>query len=431
MQVVMLVSGFPEPGRPNRGVFNLCAAQALGQMAHVSVVHMRAWKPGRPVFTVADYEGVRVSRVAIPMAPGNLALSMALTRYAAWARIRRLLRGCDLVHSVGAVIAGVVASTWTRWAELPHVTELIGSDVNTILPQMRSTRGVLGWQERLGGVACNSDGLAKAFLALYPGSRNVRAIYRGVDLERFQPSGPVMPSLADRPPVRYLFLGGFPVYPKCFPHGTNTKGGETLLAVWQAAEADLAAAGASLVIAGPGSDTERVSRWRADLRFPERVHLAGLLTPEAVPSYIRSADVVLLPSMDEGQPAVAREASACGRPVFASEVGGTPEVVVHEETGLLLPAGDVAAWKNTLTQYATQPFLLRSMGERARRRMEEKFDSRQYAPKMLDLYHTVLAEASNDSRPEDTRPHGLRPSGPAARSRANSGMPMGCWGMRR
>ena len=150
-------------------------------------------------------------------------------------------------------------------------------------------------------------------------------MYRGVNLEAYHPVGPVIAAIADRPPTRFLYLGGFPPYPGS-PHKANTKGGETLLKAWETAEEPLASAGACLCIAGPDSDAASVAAWRAGLKRPDRVHLAGTLDPEAVPAYIRSSDVVLVPSLQEGLPNVATEASACGRPVFGSDVGGIPEV---------------------------------------------------------------------------------------------------------
>jgi glycosyltransferase involved in cell wall biosynthesis len=96
--------------------------------------------------------------------------------------------------------------------------------------------------------------------------------------------------------------------------------------------------------------------------------------------------------MEEGLPNVAMEASACGRPVFGSNVGGIPEVVLNKETGLILPAGDVVTWKNALIGYAGQSHKLREMGERARMHMELLFDCRKYARQMLDLYSSALRE---------------------------------------
>ena len=56
-----------------------------------------------------------------------------------------------------------------------------------------------------------------------------------------------------------------------------------------------------------------------------------------VPELLEAADMVVLPSLYEGLPLVAIEALAAGRPMVATEVDGTPEVVIHERTGLLVP----------------------------------------------------------------------------------------------
>jgi glycosyltransferase involved in cell wall biosynthesis len=64
----------------------------------------------------------------------------------------------------------------------------------------------------------------------------------------------------------------------------------------------------------------------------------------------------------------ALEAMACGRPVVASATGGLPEVVIHGETGLLVPAGDVGALREALCTLLSDRALCRRLGEAARRR---------------------------------------------------------------
>ena len=168
-----------------------------------------------------------------------------------------------------------------------------------------------------------------------------------------------------------------------------------MLAAWQAAEEDLAAAGASLLVAGPMADSPCIAHWRATLRHPERVGLAGALPPESVPDYLRSADVILIPSMEEGLPNIAMEGSACGRAIFGSDVGGIPEVVEQGQSGLILPAGDKAAWGEALVTYASRPDILRFMGEQARRRMDVRFDRRDYAPEMVKIYSMAISRYLN------------------------------------
>jgi glycosyltransferase involved in cell wall biosynthesis len=393
LRVLLVVGGFPNEEQPARALFNLRAAQALAGLVETKVVFLRAWKPGRPPIRAYEYGGVSVVSTALPQLPGGSPLNAALYQYFGFGLLRSLLAHCDLIHSADACI-GVIASAWARRVRVHHLTEVIGSDVNSVLPRIRKRPAVLGWERYVQGVACNSEALSHSFRALYPCVPNVETIYRGVDLQRFCPTGPSAGPLSGRAPVRFLFLGGLPPYPS-LPHKANTKGGETLMAAWQAAERDLSAVEASLLMAGPNADCPQAVAWRARLRYPDRVSILGTLRPEDVPLYIRSADVIIQPSMEEGLPQVAVEASACARPVFGSDVGGLPEVIVPRQTGLILPAGDVEAWKRALVEYAGQGEVLRCMGQRARMHMEEHFDCRHYGPKMLDLYRTVLCEPLN------------------------------------
>lgn len=391
-RLVMIVTGFPNADDPVAGIFNKRAAQGLSRTVPVSVVHLRSWKPGRRRIKTSNVEGLSVTTVTVPQIPRVPLLNLALYRTLGWSRVRRVLEGCDVIHSVGGAFAGILASHWARRAGKHHVTQVIGSDVNTLLPRMQQKGAVAGWENHIHGVACNSEALARAVLGLYPNAKNVRVVRRGVDLQWNQPVGPVAGPLAGKPPVRYLFLGGFDRYPE-LPHGTNTKGGMTLLAAWQRAEQELILAGASLLIAGgPGSALGPLARWRATLREPDRVFLAGAFPPDVVASYIRSADAVLIPSLEEGLPNVAMEASACGKAVLASDVGGNREVIVDGETGVLLAAGDEKGWASALVTYANRADALSQMGSRSRLQMESLFDSNAYPAEMLDLYRAALSE---------------------------------------
>ena len=389
LAVTMVVASFPCDGKPNNGIFNFRAAKALREVVNIAVVHLRTWLPGRGSAQHSEVEGIPVTTIAVPQSPWGMNINVALYKYLGWSQLQSIFENCDVVHSVGGI--AVLASAWARRACRHHVFQATGSDVNSFLPRMREAYGVAGWDKHLHAVACNSQGLEAAFLALYPGSRNVHTVWRGVDLETFRTSGPKAGPLADKPPVRYLFMGGF-TKNRNLPFGANTKGGETLLQAWQAAEDELVSRDASLLVLGCEECYSRIRSWRVGLKRPESVHLGGLIRPNMVAAYIRASDVVLVPSLQEGLPNVAVEASACGRAVLASHVGGTPEVVVDGATGVLLPPGDVAAWKNALVSYADQLPCLRAMGERARQRMEALFDSREYPIKMFELYQAALQE---------------------------------------
>jgi glycosyltransferase involved in cell wall biosynthesis len=389
IRVVMLTTGFPCEN-PSNGLFNLRAAKALSRYVNLKVIHLRSWKPGRASIQYSTLEGLPVITITAPQIPSWDLCNLALYRRIGWHKVHALIQGCDLIHSVDPIFSGELASSWGRLVNIHHVTQVIAT-IDATLIRRRKYGSIVGVKRHIHGVACNSRLLAKQISEYFPQTPNVRTVYRGVDLIEYRPCGPIAGPFKHRTPVRFLYLGGFAPYPR-LPYGSNTKGGETLLAAWLEAEENLVSKGASLLIAGDQSNCSQVARWITSLRYPRRVHVAGELHPDIVPSYIRASDVVLVPSMEEGLPNVAMEASACGRPVFGSSVGGIPEVVVNGETGLLLPAGDVAAWKNALIAYAIKIDELKIMGASARQRMEALFDSNEFSTKMLDLYAAALSE---------------------------------------
>jgi glycosyltransferase involved in cell wall biosynthesis len=113
-----------------------------------------------------------------------------------------------------------------------------------------------------------------------------------------------------------------------------------------------------------------------------------------MPGFLRAVDAVLVPSFAEGLPNVCVEASACGRGVLASAVGGIPDVILDGETGLILPAGDVRAWTGGLVASSRQYARLQEMGRRGRLRVQQFFDSRSYGTKLLALYQDALSVTS-------------------------------------
>jgi Glycosyl transferases group 1 len=137
-----------------------------------------------------------------------------------------------------------------------------------------------------------------------------------------------------------------------FPTAENPRRGISLV---QTAEATWSAAG------------------NRGLRYPQRVHIVGEVSPPEMPGYLRAVDAVLVPNFAEGLPNVCVEASACGRGVLASDVGSIPNVIVHGETGPILPPGDVRAWASALAVSSAQRDVLREMGRHGQIRVQHLF----------------------------------------------------------
>ncbi len=85
-----------------------------------------------------------------------------------------------------------------------------------------------------------------------------------------------------------------------------------------------------------------------EMGLRDRVVLAGLVPPERVPAMLGAMDVLVHPSYREGLPRCVVQAMAVGVPVVATDVDGTREVVIDQETGRLVPAGDAGALREAV-----------------------------------------------------------------------------------
>ncbi|MEW5703856.1 MAG: glycosyltransferase family 4 protein [Pseudomonadota bacterium] len=107
----------------------------------------------------------------------------------------------------------------------------------------------------------------------------------------------------------------------------------------------------------------------------------------------REAHIAVLPSYGEGVPKSLLEAAACGRPVVTTDAPGCREVVRPDETGLLVPPGEVEALAGALAHLAGDEALRRAMGEKGRRFIEATFSERLVVTQTMALYRELLARA--------------------------------------
>jgi glycosyltransferase involved in cell wall biosynthesis len=256
---------------------------------------------------------------------------------------RRSARGSDLVHAHW-LPAGAVAALAGR----PFVVQLWGTDVELARRAPWLARAIL---RRARLAICASQELAEAAREL--GARGVRVIPSGVDV----------PERVGDPedPPHVLYAGRL----------SEEKG------VLELVEA---ARGLPLVVAGDGP-------------LRDRVHGALGFVPhdELLRLYERAA-VVVCPSRREGFGVVCAEAMAYGRPVVATAVGGLRDLVVDGATGLLVPAGDVAALRAALEQLLADRQLRTRLGRAARERARE-FSWERATRRTISAYEDALRGA--------------------------------------
>jgi glycosyltransferase involved in cell wall biosynthesis len=147
---------------------------------------------------------------------------------------------------------------------------------------------------------------------------------------------------------------------------------------------------AHLVIAGEGpmrDALENQARWMV---ASERVHFLGWRAD--VPFLLAGLDILLAPSLWEGFGLVLLEAMAQAVPIIASDVSALPEIVVHGETGLLVPPRDADALAEALALLLGDKALRRHLGLMGQERLEDHFDTARMIGETIALYERLLRD---------------------------------------
>lgn len=150
------------------------------------------------------------------------------------------------------------------------------------------------------------------------------------------------------------------------------------------------------VIAGGGVLMGPLSRLIQRLGLTRQVRLLGAQDQHAVRALMQEADLLVLPSVVarsgqmEGIPVVLMEAMASGLPVVASALSGIPELVRHEETGLLVAPTDETAIAEAVVRGMRHPAEARARAVRARRLVEQDYDLARNTAQLSDLFASVV-----------------------------------------
>jgi glycosyltransferase involved in cell wall biosynthesis len=127
-----------------------------------------------------------------------------------------------------------------------------------------------------------------------------------------------------------------------------------------------------------------------DLGFP--VHYSGHLYDDLSLSALYSAaDVMVVPSRQDNLPNTAVEAQACGTPVVSFDIGGLPDIIVHQKTGYLAKAFDTRDLANGIIWVLEQSDS-NKLGNNARERAVEKFSEKKISENYVSIYKKICKE---------------------------------------
>lgn len=150
---------------------------------------------------------------------------------------------------------------------------------------------------------------------------------------------------------------------------------------------------ARLVIVGDGPMRDELHRYLADHDVLDMCWFAG--ARDDIADLLRCLDVFVLPSLNEGISNTVLEAMASGLPVVATDVGGNPELVANDVTGVLVPVADADALASALEQYSGDREMIATHGAAARERAEREFSLERMVEKYLSIYDALTEHLAN------------------------------------
>ena len=154
---------------------------------------------------------------------------------------------------------------------------------------------------------------------------------------------------------------------------------------------------ARLTIAGDGAVRSELEKLTRELELTNTVEFTGWVNPEKIPQLINRATIVVVPSRcREPFSLVALQAAQMARPVTAARMGGLPETVIDQQTGVLFENEDSAALAEAIAFLLDHPDIAARMGEAGRRRAREVFSLERCVNAYDSLYASLIQKGRKD-----------------------------------
>lgn len=389
MKVLLFSSLFPSGVRPIHGIFVETrlrelvksgevqatvvapvpwfpsSAQRFGEYAQFAATPRREERNGLEVF---HPRYLLLPKVGMNLAPWTMALAaLPLLR-----RLRREGFDFDLIDAHYYYPDGVAAGLLAKWLGKPFVVTARGTDLNLIPQYAYPRRLILDTAARASGSIGVCQALMDTLRELGGEPSKLHTLRNGVDLERFVPE----PRAAARERLglplagRYLLSVGLLI---------ERKGHHIAI------EALAQLPDVTLLIAGSGPDRAKLEALAARLGVADRVRFAGVVPQAELKWWYAAADVLTLCSSREGWANVLLEAMACGTPVIATNIWGTPEVVSTPDAGRLMRERDAISLAEAWHQLMQAP-----PAREAVRRHAERFSWDDTTRGQLELFRSVV-----------------------------------------
>ena len=387
MRILTFSTLYPHAARPNHGIFvetRLRHLLASGKVESKVVAPVPWFPSSNPrfgeyaVFAKAPREerrhGIDVIHPRYLTVP-KLGMSVAPFLLAAGVHsaVKNIIRNgydFEIIDAHYFYPDGVAAILLGRHFGKPVVITARGTDVN-LIPRYRLPRAMIRWAARhAAGIITVARALKEDLVGVGVPAGRIEVLRNGVDLQLFRP----IEREAGRRKLeisRTTLLSVGHLIPRK-AHDLVIQGLRWL-------------PGLDLIVIGDGPEREALGALARESGAADRVRFVGSLAQEELRDYFGAADALVLASSREGWANVLLESMACGTPVVASNIGGTPEVVSAPEAGVLMAERTPEA-----VAEAVQRLFARYPDRGATRRYAEKFSWEETTRGQLRLFERVL-----------------------------------------
>jgi N-acetyl-alpha-D-glucosaminyl L-malate synthase BshA len=315
--------------------------------------------------------------------PYDLALASRMAEVAEFCSLDLLHVHYAIPHSVSALLARQMLAAKGR--RLPFVTTLHGTDI-TLVGLDRSYLPITRYSiQESDGVTSISSYLKDKTVEDFGVTRSIEVIPNFVNCDHYTPVADEAARATER--ARYAQPDE-----AILIHLSNFRRVKRVVDVVKIFAQVARELPAKLLLVGDGPDRSEAEWLAHDLGIQSRVHFLG--KQERVNALLPLADLMLMPSELESFGLAALEAMACKVPTIATRVGGVPELIDDNVTGLLFPVGDVNSMAAGAVALLKDRARFETMRDAARNTARTRFCATLVLPRYIDYYRAVLEQGA-------------------------------------
>jgi len=396
IKLLVITHSFPTKNNPVAAIFLLNQLKELKKYCEIKIIYPYAYVPKIKIFNpyyrfskVPSKErvgGIEVYHPKYIMIPRMLfklkllhfylAIESFFSYFASKKITDRIVESWnpDIIHLHGSLSESLLGKRLKRKYKKPMLVTAYGDDINRYLKQIPSSFLVKSALKSSNAIICQSRFLQNEIGKRISGKK-LFIIPMGALLDKFKPKGKnkarkVLGLPKDKKII--LFIG----------HLFERKGVEYLISALRLVlKKDK---NILCCIIGSGHSEDKLKKIASDLDLDNHIKFLGQKTHDEIVPYMNACDIFVLPSLSEGLPVVLCEALAAGKPVVATKVAGTPEIVT-KNVGFLVRPKD----SNDLSEKIILALNKRWDKKKLLRRSKE-FSVANSAKKLVNVYNSFL-----------------------------------------